>query len=85
MIDDPLPPSGLIASRLDHLFRTAYPKDRGPYSPAEVAAEINEATGENVTSPIYVWQLRTGRRGNPTYKHLIALSRFFGVPDVLLR
>jgi transcriptional regulator with XRE-family HTH domain len=26
-----------------------------------------------------VWQLKTGRRDNPTYRHLIALARFFGV------
>ena len=26
-----------------------------------------------------LWQLRTGRRDNPTYKHLSALARFFGV------
>jgi hypothetical protein len=71
--------AGLIASRLDRLFRAAHPKDRGPYTPAEVAAAINDAAGENVISGTYVWQLRTGRRDNPTYKHLIALARFFGV------
>jgi transcriptional regulator with XRE-family HTH domain len=32
-----------------------------------------------VTSGTYVWQLKTGRRDNPTYKLLIGLSRFFGV------
>ena len=32
MIDDLRPATGLIASRLDRRFRTAYPKDRGPYS-----------------------------------------------------
>lgn len=71
--------SGLIASRLDHLLRTVHPAGRGPYTPAEVAEAINEAAGGNVISGTYVWQLRTGRRDNPTYKHLIALSRFFGV------
>lgn len=30
-------------------------------------------------SPTYLWQLRTGRRDNPTYDNLIWLSRFFGV------
>jgi transcriptional regulator with XRE-family HTH domain len=70
---------GLIASRLDHLFRSVHPKDRGPYTPAEVAAAINAAAGEHVIGATYVWQLRTGRRDNPTYKHLLTLSRFFGV------
>jgi transcriptional regulator with XRE-family HTH domain len=70
---------GLIASRLDHLFRTVHPKDRGPYTAAEIAAAINDAAGEHVIGATYIWQLRTGRRDNPTYKHLLALSRFFGV------
>ena len=35
--------------------------------------------GERVISSTYVWQLRTGRRDNPTQKHLSALGAFFGV------
>jgi len=69
----------LLADRLDHLFRTVHPKDRGPYTPAEVAGAINKAAGEKVISSTYVWQLRTGRRDNPTQKHLSALAAFFGV------
>jgi transcriptional regulator with XRE-family HTH domain len=80
MKDSPQRQDDLIASRLDHLFRTVHPKDRGPYTPAEVAAAVNEAAGENVISAVYVWQLRTGRRANPTYRHLIALAQFFAVP-----
>jgi hypothetical protein len=79
MTENEQPQAGLIASRLDRLFRSVHPKDRGPYTPGEVAAAINDAAGENVISGTYVWQLRTGRRDNPTYKHLIALARFFGV------
>jgi hypothetical protein len=40
---------------------------------------INETAGERVISSTYVWQLRTGRRDNPTQKHLSALASFFGV------
>jgi transcriptional regulator with XRE-family HTH domain len=69
----------LIASRLDHLFRTVHPPDRGRYTPADVAAAINAEAGERVISATYLWQLRTGRRDNPTYRHLVALARFFGV------
>jgi hypothetical protein len=69
----------LLADRLDHLFRTVHPKDRGPYTPAEVAAAINKAAGDNVISATYLWQLRTGRRDNPTRKHLSSLAAFFGV------
>jgi transcriptional regulator with XRE-family HTH domain len=69
----------LLADRLDHLFRTVHPRDRGPYTPAEVAEAINKAAGEKVISSTYVWQLRTGRRDNPTQRHLSALAAFFGV------
>jgi transcriptional regulator with XRE-family HTH domain len=79
MADKPHPARGLLADRLDHLFRTAHPRDRGPYTPAEVADAINKAAGEKVISSTYVWQLRTGRRDNPTQKHLSALAAFFGV------
>ena len=40
---------------------------------------VNQAAGERVISSTYVWQLRTGRRDNPTQKHLSALAAFFGV------
>jgi transcriptional regulator with XRE-family HTH domain len=70
---------GQLAERLDQLFRTVHPKDRGPYTPAEVAEGINEAAGERVISSTYIWQLRTGRRDNPTQRHLAALAGFFGV------
>jgi transcriptional regulator with XRE-family HTH domain len=73
-------PSGtLLADRLDHLFRTVHPKDRGPYTHAEVAEAINKVAGDNVISATYIWQLRTGRRDNPTRRHLSALAAFFGV------
>jgi transcriptional regulator with XRE-family HTH domain len=75
-------PGRLLADRLDHLFRTVHPKDRGPYTPAEVAEAINVTAGERVISSTYVWQLRTGRRDNPTQKHLSALAAFFGVSPV---
>ncbi|WP_181871575.1 helix-turn-helix domain-containing protein [Sphaerisporangium album] len=31
-------------------------------------------------SHTYIWQLRRGKRDNPTLKHLEALADFFGVP-----
>ena len=74
------PPEGLLAERLDRLFRTMHPKDRGPYTPAEAAEAINEAAGERMVSGTYLWLLRTGQRDNPTMKHLIAIVRLFGVP-----
>jgi transcriptional regulator with XRE-family HTH domain len=79
MADDAPHPDGLLASRLDLLFRTVHPAERGPYTPAEAAAAINASEGAETISPTYLWQLKTGRRDNPTYKHLIGLARFFGV------
>ena len=73
------PPGKPLADRLDHLFRTRHPKDRGPFTPAEVATSINQAAGQRVISSTYVWQLRTGRRDNPTQRHLSALASFFGI------
>jgi hypothetical protein len=78
MADGAPGPDSFIASRLDLLFRTVHPADRGPYSIAEVVSAIN-ASGEATISVGYLWQLRKGHRDNPTYKHLLALSRFFGV------
>jgi ESX-1-secreted protein regulator len=79
MVGQPHPGGALLAGRLDHLFRTVHPRDRGPFTPAEAAEAINAAAGEKVISSTYVWQLRTGRRRNPTQKHLSALAAFFGV------
>jgi hypothetical protein len=45
MYDDLLAPDGLIATRLDYLFRTVHPHGRGRYSPREVADLINRAPG----------------------------------------
>ncbi|MBO0804667.1 MAG: transcriptional regulator [Nocardiopsaceae bacterium] len=70
---------GLVAERLDYLFRTVVPEGGKPYTHAEVAGAINAAAGERLASTTYVWQLRTGHSDNPTYKVLVGLARFFGV------
>lgn len=79
MTEEPQVRRERLADRLDGLFQTVHPKDRGRYTPSEVAEAVNEAAGERVISSTYVWQLRTGRRDNPTQKHLSALAAFFGV------
>ncbi len=58
--------------RLRHLFATVHPKGAKPYSDQAVADAIG-------LSKVYIWQLRTGRRTNPTREHIEALARFFGV------
>ncbi|MFF0413098.1 XRE family transcriptional regulator [Kitasatospora sp. NPDC004745] len=74
----PAEPSGL-AARIEALFQTVRRPDREQYTNEEVARACRAATGESF-STTYLWQLRTGRRDNPTKRHLEALARFFQVP-----
>ena len=67
-----------LAGRIDMLFRTVRRPDREPYSHEEVARACRESTGETF-SATYLWQLRTGRRDNPTKRHLESLAQFFQV------
>lgn len=68
-----------FAERLDKLFEVVHPPGRGPYSNQEVARLLHDRGGPTL-SHVYLWQLRTGRRDNPTRRHLEALAEFFGVP-----
>ena len=68
-----------IADKLDRLFQRVRPAGQGEYSHSAVAEAIREQQGISV-SHTYIWQLRTGRRDNPTIQHLTALATFFGVP-----
>lgn len=76
--DGPVELSGL-AARIEALFHTVRRPDREQYTNEEVARACREATGESF-STTYLWQLRTGRRDNPTKRHLEALAQFFQVP-----
>ncbi|HEU4425136.1 MAG TPA: XRE family transcriptional regulator [Pilimelia sp.] len=66
-----------LAVKLNHLFQTVHPSDRGPYSNEEVASAIRR-TGESM-SATYLWLLRRGERTNPTMRHVQALACFFRV------
>jgi transcriptional regulator with XRE-family HTH domain len=70
---------GQLAPKLDRLFRSAAARRRGEFTYREVADGIRRA-GFDAVSPTYIWQLRTGRRANPTMRHLESLAAFFGVP-----
>jgi transcriptional regulator with XRE-family HTH domain len=72
------PPGRTLAEKLDRLFRTMHPRDRGEYSLEEVAEGIRKRGGPTI-SATYIWQLRKGLKDNPTKKHLEALADFFGV------
>ncbi|WP_188316936.1 helix-turn-helix domain-containing protein [Solihabitans fulvus] len=71
--------ASVLAGKIDTLFRIVRRPNREPYSNEEVARACREATGETF-SATYLWQLRTGRRDNPTKRHLEALAQFFQVP-----
>ncbi len=75
---DPATDGRTLADKLDHLFRSVHPRGRGEYTYAEVAKAIEDRGGPTV-SATYIWQLRKGRRDNPTKRHLEALADFFGV------
>ena len=71
--------AGTLAAKIDALFRVVRREDREAYTHEEVARACREATGESF-SATYLWQLRTGRRDNPTKRHLEALAQFFQIP-----
>ncbi len=73
-----VPEPGSLAEKIDHLFATVHPAS-GQYTHQQVADAIREGGGPTI-SATYLWQLRYGRRDNPTMQHIEALSRFFGVP-----
>jgi transcriptional regulator with XRE-family HTH domain len=68
-----------IAENLDRLFRGAHPEGQAEPSYMAVAEAIRSTQGVPI-SHTYIWQLRTGRRDNPTVTHLTALATYFGVP-----
>jgi transcriptional regulator with XRE-family HTH domain len=79
----PVPPSSSpmarLAARLDQLFRSVRARDTGEYTYREVAAGIERLVGWR-TSSSYLQDLRTGKRTNPSMRHLHGLCAFFGVP-----
>jgi transcriptional regulator with XRE-family HTH domain len=68
-----------IAEKLDRLFQQIRSPGQAEFSYMAVAEAIRAQQGISI-SHTYIWQLRTGRRNNPTVQHLTALALFFGVP-----
>ncbi|OXM49367.1 transcriptional regulator [Amycolatopsis thailandensis] len=73
------PRETMLTSRIDRLFQVVRRPNGEQHSHEEVARACRESTGESF-SAAYLWQLRTGRRDNPTKRHLEALAAFFQVP-----
>ena len=68
----------VMAVRLDTLFKTVRPKGRH-WTNAEVAEELKRANPDLKVGGVYLSQLRTGKRSNPSPDLLAAVARFFGV------
>lgn len=67
-----------IAAKLQHLYSTVHPPDRGPYSYREVAEGIAGHTGAMTAQ--YIGQLMSGKVEHPKVHYLEALAEFYGVP-----
>lgn len=80
MIDDDQGAAGhlTLAEKINRLFATVHPPDRGPYSNAEVEQALRARGGATISAN-YLYLLRTGRKDNPTKRNLEALASFFGV------
>jgi transcriptional regulator with XRE-family HTH domain len=67
-----------LAEKIEWLIRRATPAERAPFSNAEVAALIRQATGEAVSYGT-VWEWRSGRTTNPSKRVMRAVAQTFGV------
>jgi len=75
-MSDKSPPT--LAEKLDRLWKTMHERGAPEWGYPEVSARI-EAAGGPTVSGAYLWQLRTGRKTNPSMRVLEALAQVFGV------
>lgn len=73
------PAGGSLADKLNHLFASMRPQTGREFSNEDVARGLADQSGVTI-SQSYIWQLRKGKKENPTLRHLKALADFFGVP-----
>ncbi|MGH3869294.1 MAG: XRE family transcriptional regulator [Pseudonocardiaceae bacterium] len=83
-------PRRTLAEKINRLFETLHPPDRGPWSNQEVErwlAERAAVDGDGLTiSANYLLLLRNGQRDNPTMRNVQAMAKFFQVdPGYFLR
>lgn len=83
-------PRRTLAEKINRLFETIHPPDRGPWSNQEVErwlAERAAVDGDGLTiSANYLLLLRNGQRDNPTMRNVQAMAKFFQVdPGYFLR
>ena len=83
-------PRRTLADKINRLFETLHPPDRGPWSNQEVERWLTEKAtedGDGLTiSANYLLLLRNGQRDNPTLRNVQAMAKFFQVdPGYFLR
>lgn len=61
-----------LSEKINYLFQTVQPRNRGPWS----HPEVHRATGISIGT---LSELRTGKKTNPTMETLQKLAKFFGV------
>jgi transcriptional regulator with XRE-family HTH domain len=89
-VSDSQRPPRTLAEKINRLFETIHPPDRGPWSNQEVErwlADRAVVDGDGMTiSANYLLLLRNGRRDNPTMRNVQAMAKFFRVdPGYFLR
>ena len=68
-----------LAEKTEWLFQNVRnPEDGQPYSNARIAAKIERLSGFSVT-PTTVWNIRTGKSDNPSWRLIEGLAKAFGV------
>jgi transcriptional regulator with XRE-family HTH domain len=83
-------PRRTLAEKINRLFETLHPPDRGPWSNQEVErwlADRAAVDGDSLTiSANYLLLLRNGQRDNPTMRNIQAMAKFFQIdPGYFLR
>lgn len=83
--EDPAAAQPSLAEKIDRLFRTVHPADRGEFTYREVEDGIRAIMAERGEQDVslsasYICQLRKGRRINPRLRQVEALAAFFKIP-----
>jgi transcriptional regulator with XRE-family HTH domain len=71
-----------LAERINRLFATIHPPDRGPYTSTELVSTM-KSRGAKLSKP-YLTQLRRGTRKRPSAAVVAAITEFFGVRPTYL-
>lgn len=71
------PLTASFADRLNRLFDTVYPPNRGPHTSAELISAL-KTQGVRISAP-YLSQLRSGSRTNPSKETIESIAAFFRI------